>query len=218
MNLAAIVDLRRCNERRREPSKRWAGFSVPVIENSIDGFSSCADDPYVRLLLEYDGSTTALHTFMIHFYRSTPFERRYVDLFSRYIRAVATTQRPVLMHCGAGKDRTGILAALTLELLGAHRDDAMRDYLLTNEHAFQAAELEANAQWIHQLCGRWPTAAFTQFVMAVSPDYLTEFYRVIDDAGGAERYTETVLSVPPETIALLRRQLVEACVDDEAIA
>lgn len=36
---------------------------------------------------------------------------------------------PVLVHCTAGKDRTGIVVALTLELVGARRDDIVRDYV-----------------------------------------------------------------------------------------
>ena len=36
---------------------------------------------------------------------------------------------PVLFHCAAGKDRTGVLAALLLRLLGVSEDDVVADYL-----------------------------------------------------------------------------------------
>ena len=35
LRLAAIIDLRRSEERAREPSKRWPGFGAAVIENDI---------------------------------------------------------------------------------------------------------------------------------------------------------------------------------------
>ncbi len=39
----------------------------------------------------------------------------------------------VLFHCAAGKDRTGVLAALVLEAAGVERDAVLDDYALTNE-------------------------------------------------------------------------------------
>jgi protein tyrosine/serine phosphatase len=55
--------------------------------------------------------------------------------------AVATSLRliadsgtaPLVFHCAAGKDRTGVLAALTLSLLGISDDDIATDYALTEE-------------------------------------------------------------------------------------
>ena len=40
---------------------------------------------------------------------------------------------PVIIHCTAGKDRTGWLSAILQLLAGANEDDVMADYLLTNE-------------------------------------------------------------------------------------
>lgn len=44
-----------------------------------------------------------------------------------------------LVHCAAGKDRTGISVALLLSLLGVRRDDVVADYMLT-EHAVEAID------------------------------------------------------------------------------
>ena len=41
-------------------------------------------------------------------------------------------QTPILFHCTAGKDRTGVAAALILKALGVSREDIVEDYLLTN--------------------------------------------------------------------------------------
>jgi protein-tyrosine phosphatase len=38
---------------------------------------------------------------------------------------------PLLFHCGAGKDRSGLLAAFTLGVLGAADDDIIADYILS---------------------------------------------------------------------------------------
>ena len=41
--------------------------------------------------------------------------------------------QPALFHCSAGKDRTGVLGATILAVLGVSRDDIVADFLMTNE-------------------------------------------------------------------------------------
>ena len=40
---------------------------------------------------------------------------------------------PAVFHCSAGKDRTGVLAATILAVLGVRREDVIADYLMTND-------------------------------------------------------------------------------------
>ena len=71
------------------------------------------------------------------------FERGYrelVDLPSAHVKyrefftgLADAANRPALIHCTTGKDRTGWAAASLLMVLGVSDDDVMRDYLLTNK-------------------------------------------------------------------------------------
>lgn len=64
-------------------------------------------------------------------YVRMPFENpAYKALFA----AILAGETPVLFHCTAGKDRTGVAAALLLRTLGVSREDILADYLLTNEY------------------------------------------------------------------------------------
>lgn len=56
-----------------------------------------------------------------------------VPQYSRVFLSIAAGDLPVLFHCFAGKDRTGVMAALLLSLLGVPREIILNDYLLTNE-------------------------------------------------------------------------------------
>ncbi len=61
-----------------------------------------------------------------------------VDGFVKAVDIVASADGPTLVHCLAGKDRTGVLVALLLRLVGIERDAVRDEYLLTN---LAAAEL-----------------------------------------------------------------------------
>ena len=55
------------------------------------------------------------------------------DVFARLITELAEAQhRPAVFHCTAGKDRTGLAAALLLDVLGVDREHILDDYELTN--------------------------------------------------------------------------------------
>lgn len=54
--------------------------------------------------------------------------------FAGLVDLIATeTNLPLVFHCAAGKDRTGVLAAVVLSLVGVGRDDVVADYLATRE-------------------------------------------------------------------------------------
>lgn len=74
--------------------------------------------------------------------------RRYVEdypLIGKVLRSIASENAPALIHCVNGKDRTGVISAIIMRIGGAHPDDVMADYLLTNRvnAAAIAADREA---------------------------------------------------------------------------
>lgn len=57
------------------------------------------------------------------------------DRLVSVVDLVAVSDGATLIHCAAGKDRTGIAAALILRILGVSRELVIADYLATNNHA-----------------------------------------------------------------------------------
>jgi protein-tyrosine phosphatase len=53
--------------------------------------------------------------------------------FREIIAALLDEQAPIIFHCSAGQDRTGLTAGLLLSLLGVDRDIIYADYLLSTQ-------------------------------------------------------------------------------------
>src|SRR5579863_5386126 len=193
LELAAIVDLRRGEERERMPSRRHDGFAGVVIENPTNEATS---DPWIEFIKRSDASADAFRGYLVNYMRAAPFEARHVDLFSRYFRALAEVDGPVLIHCAAGKDRTGLLAALTHRLLGVGEDDIFEDYLLTNTAARIDERMHLVAEVIKEHAGRTPSDEAVRAAMAVEAGYLVAAFAAIEAAhGDIDAYLQDVLGV-----------------------
>jgi protein-tyrosine phosphatase len=60
---------------------------------------------------------------------------RYGTRFAGVLRVIADdAKHPIVFHCAAGKDRTGLVAALLLSLLGVDDETVAADYALSAEH------------------------------------------------------------------------------------
>jgi protein tyrosine/serine phosphatase len=133
---------------------------------------------------------------MYDYYDEAPFVDRHVWLYSRYFKALAQTDGPVLIHCAAGKDRTGILAALTHHVAGVSDADIMDDFLLTNDPELLAKRLPMVMQTMTETTGRAPTEEAVMVAMSVERAYLERALAAIRTRhGGVDDYLRDVLGV-----------------------
>jgi protein tyrosine/serine phosphatase len=155
LGVTTIVDLRNPRERVREPSRRWRGFASRVIENDTDdGAGDWAEGLKVG-----DIDARRFHDDGVRFYGEAPFNRRYLALFRHYFQALAEIDGPMIVHCTAGKDRTGIVCAFTHHIAGVPRDDMLADYLLTNDEDRIGRRIAHFGPWLRKHTGRprWTT-------------------------------------------------------------
>lgn len=203
IDFGVVIDLRRPVERRRQPSKRAANFTGAVIESDLD---EAGEAPHITFLKTADLTPESGRRFMTETYRQLPFAPAHLDLFARYFRAVAESDRPLLIHCAAGKDRTGMLAALTHHLLGVSEDDLMEDYLLTNTAVDLEARAPVIAEQLKAFTGRTASHDAVVAFMGVEADYLHAAIKAMTERhGSVDIYLEEALGVD----ANLRARIVE---------
>lgn len=203
LGIGTVVDLRRPGERRDQPSKRPAGWAGQVLESDLgpDG-----EAPHITFLKTSDLTVDAGRTFMTGVYRTLPFEPAHLDLFARYFRALGDGEGAVLIHCAAGKDRTGTLAALTHHLLGVHRDDMIADYLLTNTAVDLDGLAPKVARQLQAMTGRVAAHDAVVAFLGVEPVYLeTAIAGIVERHGSVDAYLEQALGVD----VALRDRIVE---------
>jgi protein tyrosine/serine phosphatase len=146
---------------------------------------------------------------MVKLYETLAWRPILVGTYSLYLPALAERDGASLLHCLAGKDRTGVAAALVHLLLGVHHDDAMEDYLLTNVAGNIDRRIEAGAKHLRDGHPGIEDAAL-RALMGVHPEYLdTALGAIRDRHGSVEGYAEDVLGFTPEMREKLASRLVE---------
>lgn len=191
--IGTVVDLRRPGERRDQPSRRPAGFAGTVIESAHD---DGGEAPHITFLKSADLTPDSGRRFMTDTYRRLPFEPSHLDLFTRYFQTLGETDQPVLIHCAAGKDRTGTLAALTHHLLGVHADDMVEDYLLTNVAVDLDRRAPGIARQLEAMTGRSASHDAVVAFLGVEAVYLeTALAEIAARFGSLDSYLEQALGV-----------------------
>lgn len=209
LGIAAIVDLRRPEERARMPSRRWPDFAAALIENHDDD-EGAGPMSWHGFMADWDLTTEGMRAYHLGYYERAPTLPRLHDLYGSYFRALADSEGPIVVHCAAGKDRTGIICALTHTLAGVHRDDIVADFLLTNDPAVFDVHAPLWQAEIAKERGRAPSMETMHVAMGVHESYLDRAFQVIEENyGGVDRYLEQVLGIDAATRATLEQKLFD---------
>jgi rhodanese-related sulfurtransferase len=111
---------------------------------------------------------------------------------------------PLVFHCAAGKDRTGVLAALVLDLLGVAPEAIVDDYVIT---ADRMELILGRYRSDPAFAARMATVPASRF--SVEAATMERFLDVLHRRfGGAEGWA-TASGVPPASVARIRALLLE---------
>ncbi len=108
----------------------------------------------------------------------------------------------VVVHCTASKDRTGIICALLLDLLGVVRDDITHDYAVSEEWLRPRTQ-----QWLEPLDEA--QRAFALSLMRTAPEYVGFALGYVDERYGGTRAYLQHAGLSADDLRMLHERLVE---------
>jgi protein-tyrosine phosphatase len=187
LGIALVFDLRSAAERARVPGGIWveAGAEVrPIdmlahVEGSTNPWSALKPSP------DRHGAGAAMQTLYAGFPAALHGQLRPIA------EAMIGCGEPVLIHCTAGKDRTGFAIAILLAALGVSMDEIMADYLASLGRD-NAQAREETRQLISGRLGFDLDEQAIDRLMTVEESYLAASFQAVDQQfGGTAAYLAT---------------------------
>ncbi|MCR9268727.1 MAG: tyrosine-protein phosphatase [Hyphomonadaceae bacterium] len=202
------ADLRRPDERERH-GHRWPVQGVQVLSSDK---GSATQAPHVRFLSEVAVDAPKAHGWMVEYYRDAPFKVQHVETFSAWFKALGQLEEgaAAVVNCAAGKDRTGILCALTHHVLGVEREAIFADYELTNSAANVAERLPEMARMFNQHIGKdYDDDVYHPFVGVDASFLEAAMDSIVAQSGSLDTYLSDTLGVGATERDQLRAALLD---------
>lgn len=207
LDLRTVIDLRAEREAGLAPTAWARATGARLYEFPIAEGGEGADTNYIRMLISGEMDRFDAED-MAGFYIGL-LENR-AETWGAAYRVLSERDRlPALVHCAAGKDRTGVFIALVLSSLGVPDDLVATDYSLTDR--YRPNRIDAYA---HRFvaAGRDPEIARALFespyqAMRSMLDHLSAVY------GGPVGYLQDRAGVSAEQIDRLRAALLRRAAD-----
>lgn len=204
LNIKYIFDYRSDDEAEKEPStiiKNINYIRIPAMdmpnEKSVK-FGSI--EAMVEELFEKDGAFYMLRDS----YYNLPINNK---SYKKLIELVKNSEMlPILNHCTAGKDRTGVGCAIILMILGVSREDIVKDYLKSNDYAKEAIEeFVAKKPEFRNI----PIEKLN-YIFGVNEEYINTAFKKIDEIYlSTEEFLYKEFNLTSEDIERLRNEYLE---------
>lgn len=213
-NIGLIVDLRHAPERARQPSRLPS--NGPQVIAYPDPPESAGEKvaPHEAFLQHELHSAQDAHGYMMRSYLARPDNPAFQSIFRDTLEFLTEQDNeplnenpaPILVHCAAGKDRTGTLCALIQGLLGVSRENILRDYMLTLEAVDIEEIIVPAAKMFSERYGREinPEALWPMF--GVAPEFLDAS---LETMGDIETYAKTKLGLSQAGLDAIRARYLE---------
>ncbi|MCR5506020.1 MAG: tyrosine-protein phosphatase [Bacilli bacterium] len=189
-HLRIILDLRRKEECAKLPNDKIRGvktINVPLI-NEKASYES-------KRKIMVDGMQL---TDMPYYYLDIVAENK-KKAWTKIFDILLNEKGAILIHCSAGKDRTGVVVALFLSLLGYDKETIYKDYLLTNDNPLYYKEKALKYQGKER-------EIYLDYFQAKS-EYLDITYNQIDKQyGSLDNFFKEMCGLSEEKIALLKKK------------
>lgn len=207
LDIEVIVDLRGPGERGRKPGRRHAGFAGTVIQDEMDEALTSTWMDWVRQ--SDDVGVHGFRAYMRNFYRAAPADPRYVALYRRYFEALSEARGGLIVHCAAGKDRTGVICALTQHLAGVPEEHILHDYMLTRLDDFLTRQVDGIVANTLKQTGKVVAREAVAAALGVEEEFLRAAFAMMTERyGSVDGYLEQELGLDADRRAAVLARIV----------
>lgn len=201
LGIKLICDFRSNRERQARPIQ-WPPH--PEIEIWFRDHDGSVGD-HVKALSRPEFTWRDTRGIMLRSYEELPFEQ--ADSYRELFQRIAAGQLPLVFHCYAGKERTGVAAALLLHLLGVPYDVILEDYLLTGQFFEGLRAMVMSDPLIGAFTNNPPDV--WEPLLRVESSYLDAAFTGIKARhGSAETYMADILGVDHQMATAIRNRLL----------
>ena len=205
LKIKVLCDFRGDDEKQRAPTK-WRGSEVEMFPQPI---AAGGNTNSIMGKVIQGAPPEEIKAVMAGLYGQ--FVTANVPAYQKLMRRIVDGGVPVLYHCTAGKDRTGVFTALLLTTLGASRATVMEDYLLTNQYVLTdkaVATMTANLK--NYGITKAPPMESLKPLLGVEPEYLEAVFATIDkEFGNFDEFRRKALGLTDADVKKLRSMLLE---------
>lgn len=192
LGIKEIIDLRNSGEITQKPDR----LPQNVLYKNFSAFEDKGDqlDQARKLVLKGKVKEAEAEERMLSFYRNYPLEN--TEIIKEIIHEILDSENPVLYHCTAGKDRTGIITALILKILNFDDDEIYNNYLLSNNYRESMINKRLRlAKNLHFLFPKMDLKVLEKLSWVEKP-YLDAMFREVEKKyGSVDLYIENVLEI-----------------------
>lgn len=210
LNVRVVCDFRTQQENATAPEK-WIDDSTTQRINLPIGTDSKKDvTTSLEAFLATHPTQAQMKDWLTRIYGGFAFSSapEYAQLFTE----LKEGNIPLVYHCTAGKDRTGVFSALLLLTLGVPEQTVLADYALTDRYLLsRKAQAETNRKVTANLNKTLAniTPEQKKVLMVADPEYLRSTLRSIDSKYGSfDNYRRQALGVSDSDVATLRSRLL----------
>jgi protein-tyrosine phosphatase len=206
IGVSTICDLRSLAERERHPTRVPKHLSTRDVSLAVDADLRANSD--FMQLLHADPSARGAERVMQSIYRQLP--QRMAPRINSLIGLLLENRGPLLVHCTAGKDRTGFAVAILLSALGMPWDRVCADYLLSRQWAGAVAHRPSLTRRLKDYVPKNAMPEVVDAVLDARQHYLDAAWEVVTTQyGGVSGYLESGVEVSATVLQQLRDTLLE---------
>jgi len=124
----------------------------------------------------------------------------HVGAVKTILNDITASDQPVLYHCSAGKDRTGIVSALILSILNVDRQLIVDDYMLSNYYRRNRAEKTLGKAKLGRIIKPKLNMDAIEVLSTVDERFIRATFNAIDSTyGGIEPFIKNQLGIDQAT-------------------